>query len=102
MFNRLTMSQAQLIRSFIRETDAVYFHGLDQNDLPVISFADAHGDHEAFAMLRSARRHSLPLSGVQTVTTVTEPAFPLRWYTDDELDTIDPESHALLSVCQRR
>lgn len=99
MFTRLTIPQMSLIRSFKREAKRVYFHGLDQNDLPVISFDDAHGHHEPFAVRRRPIRVSTV--GVGHEQTVTTAARPFRWFTEEELDGVDPESHDILTSIPR-
>lgn len=69
----------------------VFFYGLDQNELPVIGFTDARlRAPEPFAILRSHRPK-----------TVTEVAYPVRWFTDQEIATIEPETHELLTTLLR-
>lgn len=107
MFRSLTFFQQALIKDYKKLARAVYFHGIDQNELPVISYADDNGEREPFALRPRAIR--VPqFTGFKSVEliprerTVTEPAYPLRWFTELELDHIDPDSHELLSNLQRK
>lgn len=106
MFQRLTESQRSLIKSFAKEAIEVYFHGLDQNELPVISFKDATGSKAPFAILRSASAigYTKLAAGkvvpVNAVRTVTDVAYPTRWFTEAELVGIDPDDHELLTLAK--
>lgn len=97
LFTRLTIPQESLIRSIVREGAEVFFYGLDQNDLPVIAFKDSVRMTEPFAILRSPRRRLRDgrNPSYQERTNVA-PALPIRWFTDDELDVIEPDAHELL------
>lgn len=102
MFRNLTFFQQTLIKEYKKLADRVYFHGIDENMLPVISYDDDNGHRGPFAIRPRAVR--VPqFTGFKSVAliprerTVTEPAYPLRWFTEEELDFIDPDSHELIT-----
>lgn len=102
VFTRLTVPQESLIRSIVRETAEVYFFGLDQNDLPVVAFTDSRRTTEPFAILRSPRRRLRDgVNAPYRERTNVEPAYPIRWFTESELDAIDPDDHELLLSLKR-
>lgn len=84
MFTSLTVDQLSLIGAYKGSTRC-QFLGIDQNDLPVIRFRDKRRLTEPFAVPRSTRRRG-----------AVDPAYPLRQFTDAELDVIDPAVHELL------
>jgi hypothetical protein len=65
----------------------VRFLGIDADDLPVITFTDARGEKPAFAI----HRESHP-------PTCSDPVLPIRWFTEYELDNIEPDHHELLTL----
>lgn len=106
MFQSLSEPQRSLVRGFLRSAGEVYFHGFDQNELPVISFQDAYGNHDAFAILRSPKNRPGTVSTVHglevgIVELTTEPAYPTRWFTDEELAGVHPDDHELLTTLAR-
>lgn len=105
MFRELTRFQQSLIKDYLKLAKVVFFHGIDENALPVISYTDDNGDREPFA-LRPRPVKTVSFSSKQQMLipkerTITEVAYPLRWLTEEELDFIDPDSHELLSKLVR-
>lgn len=95
MFTRLTVDQAGIIQTLDRDLNRsgvgrVAFLGIDQNELPVIQFKDRRRTTEPFAIPRSTSR-----SGYAA------PAYPLRWFTEQEADVIDPVAHEILTGLYR-
>lgn len=105
MFRELTRFQQSLIKDYLKLADKVYFYGIDENALPVISYSDNNGLREPFALRPRAVKTVSFSSREQTLIpkerTVTEVAHPVRWLTEEELDFIDPDSHELLSRLER-
>jgi hypothetical protein len=111
MFHTLTNFQKQLIQDYQRLAKEVYFHGLDENALPVISFTDNVGRREPFAILHRPRKtmqvrayavgYENKGRAFPVERTTTEPAYPLRDLTDNELDNMDLRSYELIASLKR-
>jgi hypothetical protein len=105
VFRTLTPFQQSIIKGYMKLAKVVYFHGIDENVLPVISYTDDAGDREPFAIrprpVRAVSYSSKEQMLIPKERTITEVAYPLRWITEEELDFIDPDSHELLSKLVR-
>lgn len=113
MFHSLTDFQKQLIQEYKKLATEVYFHGIDENALPVISFKDSNGVREPFAILNRPRRTmsvydvlgkgAIPARTVIPVErTTNEVAYPVRDLTSDELDNMDLRSYELIAGLLKR
>lgn len=103
MFQTLTEFQKGLIQDYRKLAKNVYFLGIDGNNLPVVTFADANGMRPPFSILHRPRK-TMSVRSRETIPverTTTEPAYPIRWFTEEELDFIDPRSHELLTGLKR-
>jgi hypothetical protein len=109
MFVSMTAFQQALVKEYKKLAKEVYFHGIDQNELPVISYADDNGRRQPFALRRRpvlrGKREFITTGGRRKIvpieSTVSEPALPLRWFEDEEYDYIDPDTHELLLGLKR-
>lgn len=107
MFRSLTDFQKQLIKDYEKLATEVYFHGIDENRLPVISFKDSTGMRGPFAVLHRPRKtftaqksygsDGRAIRHLPVERTTTEPAYPVRDFTEEELDFMDMRSLELIS-----
>jgi hypothetical protein len=87
MLLHLSDFQRGLILAYRKHATSVRFIGIDADDLPVITFKDANGEREPFAIHRGSEP-----------PTCSDPLLPVRWFTEYEIDNIDPDHHELLTL----